>query len=240
MSRFIIIKAGATFPNISRKYGDFEDWTRQGLGVPPEQVLVFDAIHDHCLPCAKEFDGVVVTGSHSMVTDGHDWSERLIKWIAKLVDSGVPFLGICYGHQLLTRAAGGTVGYHPQGQEIGTVDIELLPESSTDQLFQGLPSQFPVHTTHSQTVLSLPSNAIRLAANAFEKCHAIRIGECAWGVQFHPEYDTHIMNSYIEEQAGKLESAGRNLTEIYGTVRETPQAATILRKFAEICKHGDQ
>jgi GMP synthase (glutamine-hydrolysing) len=29
----------------------------------------------------------------------------------------VPFLGICYGHQLLGRAAGGEVGYHPRGRE---------------------------------------------------------------------------------------------------------------------------
>ncbi len=239
LGSFFVIKAGTTFPNTARKYGDFEDWTRQGLGIALNQVSVIDAIRDACLPAVKDCKGVAVTGSHSMVTDGADWSEHLIEWIAELVDSGVPFLGICYGHQLLARAAGGTVGYHPLGKEIGTVDIDLLPESSTDRLFQGLPVRFPVHVTHSQTVLSLPNNAIRLAANPFDNCHAIRVGDCAWGVQFHPEYDASVMRSYVEEQVEELGSAGMILSEIYRTVRDTPEAASILRRFAAVCDHGD-
>ncbi len=141
MSSFVVIKAGTTFPNIARKYGDFEDWVCQGVGIAPDQLSLFDAIRGDSLPSAKECSGVVVTGSHSMVTDELDWSEHLIEWIAELLDAGVPFLGICYGHQLLARAAGGTVGYHPLGKEIGTVDIELLPDSlhipeQSEQLFR--------------------------------------------------------------------------------------------------------
>lgn len=204
-----------------------------------DQVCLIDAIRGDGLPSAAGCEGVVVTGSHSMVTDAVDWSEQLIEWIGGLIKSGVPFLGICYGHQLLARAAGGSVGYHPRGQEIGTVDIDLLAEGSTDRLFQNHPGRFPAHVTHSQTVLSLPDNAVRLAANEFDRCHAIRVGDCAWGVQFHPEYDTGIMQSYVEEQSAKLEAAGMNPMEIQATVRDTPEAAGILRRFAEICARED-
>ena len=93
-------------------------------------------------------------------------------------------------------------------------DFELLPDSATDRLFRGLPPRFSVHVTHSQTVLSLPPDAISLAANSFDRGHAIRIGSCAWGVQFHPEYDTSVMRSYIEEQAQELEVAGRGVSEL--------------------------
>ena len=240
MSRFIVIKAGTTFPNTARKYGDFEDWTRQGLGLAPDQICVIDAIRGDGLPPAEACDGVVVTGSHSMVSDAEDWSECLVEWIAELVDRRVPFLGICYGHQLLARAAGGVVGYHPLGKEIGTVDVDLLAESSTDRLLQNLPERFSAHVTHAQTVLSLPDRAVRLAANGFEKCHAMRVGDCAWGVQFHPEYNTGIMESYVGEQSEELEAAGMNPDEILRTVRATQEAAGILRRFAEICKCGDR
>ena len=240
MSRLFVIKAGTTFPNTARKYGDFEDWTCEGLGVDPNQVCLVDAQHDDCLPSAQECSGVVVSGSHSMVTDGLVWSYRLAEWIAELVDSRIPFLGICYGHQLLAKATGGTVGNHPRGKEIGTVDIDLLPDSATDRLFRGLPPRFCAHVTHSQTVLYLPPDATRLAANSFDRCHAIRIGECAWGVQFHPEYDTRLMRSYIEEQAQELEVAGRDVSELYGTVRDTPEAASLLGRFSEIVKEGQQ
>ena len=240
MNELVVIKAGTTFPNTARKYGDFEDWTCKGLGVALDQVCLVDAQRGDCLPSVRECGGVVVTGSHSMVSDELDWSDRLVEWIAELVDSRVPFLGICYGHQLLAKAAGGTVGLHPLGKEIGTVEIGLLPESSIDRLFRGLPPRFFVHVTHSETVLSLPTNATRLAANSFDSYHAIRIDDCAWGVQFHPEYDTRIMKSYVEEQTEELKVAERDLTDIYRSVRDTPGAASILRRFFEIVNEGQQ
>ena len=193
-----------------------------------------DAERGELLPVPEECGGVVVTGSHAMVTDRLPWSERLAEWIARLVEHQIPFLGICYGHQLLAHSLGGTVGYHPDGKEIGTVEIDLLPTIADDPLFGGLPRQFSVHVTHAQTVITLPAGTTRLATNSFEGNHAIRIGPCAWGVQFHPEYDERIMESYIREQEEELARAGRDLPEIYRTVRETPEAADLLRRFAEL------
>jgi GMP synthase (glutamine-hydrolysing) len=146
-------------------------------------------------------------------------------WIPSLIEANIPFLGICYGHQLLAHALGGRVGFHPGGKEVGTVDVHLLPESLTDPLFGSLPSPF-------QTVLSLPKGAVRLAWNSFEPNHAFRIGSCAWGVQFHPEYDKNIMESYVVEQAKELEAAGRDVAELLRTIRDTPVAVSILSRFA--------
>ena len=80
----------------------------------------------------------------------------------------------------------------------------------------------------------MPAGAARLAANEYEPNHAFRIGECAWGVQFHPEYDAGIMRSYIREQADELVSMGRNVPELLDTVTEAPVAAQILRNFVGI------
>jgi GMP synthase (glutamine-hydrolysing) len=99
MRNFIIIKAGTTFPKTAKQYGDFEDWTLNGLGMTAEQVSVVDAVCEKQLPPSKDCSGVIVTGSHAMITDREEWSERLIEWIAELVDAQVPYFGICYGHQ---------------------------------------------------------------------------------------------------------------------------------------------
>jgi hypothetical protein len=53
-------------------------------------------------------------------------------------------------------------------------------------------------------------------------------------VQFHPEYDTSIMRSYIEAQAGELDSAGFDITSLLNGVEETPAAAKTLSHFARI------
>lgn len=167
-----------------------------------------------------------------MVTDNLDWSLALEGWIRSIVTAAVPLLGICYGHQLLGRAMGGQVGYHPRGKEIGTFDIRLRPEAREDPLFSAFPAQFPVHATHAQSVLALPRGAVLLAENDFEPHHAFRIGSCAWGVQFHPEYDSRIMRDYILAQADSLVESGRDTDSLLHAVRETSTANSILQKFA--------
>ena len=228
-----IVKVGTTFPDTGREYGDFDSWTLNGLGSGKNAIRVIDAEHGDQLPDADKCSGVVVTGSHDMVTDNLPWSVRVAEWIPVLMDREVPFLGICYGHQLLAHALGGKVGFNPKGTEVGTVDINLLPECADDPLFQSVPSTFPVHATHRQTVITLPEGAVRLAMNRFEPNHAFRVGKCAWGVQFHPEYTADIMRSYIMNEKKDLIHEGIDIGPILDSVKETPAAASILRRFNE-------
>ena len=58
----------------------------------------------HPLPPPADCRAVVITGSHAMVTDNRPWSVKVANWIPMLVNYEVPFLGICYGHQLLAQA----------------------------------------------------------------------------------------------------------------------------------------
>lgn len=232
MKRLYIIKAGTTFSATAKQFGDFDTWTITALGKVNVEICTLDAEHGAALPAAVECAGVVITGSHAMVTDDLSWSMKIEEWIPSLLKASTPFLGICYGHQLLARAAGGQVGFHPRGKEIGTVAIQLQPECVKDALFQSLPQSFLVHTTHSQTVLRLPSSATRLATNAYEPNHAFRLGECAWGVQYHPEYNANIMRSYIEAQADELETTELDVPGLLCAVTETPIAAKTLRNFS--------
>jgi GMP synthase (glutamine-hydrolysing) len=234
MKKLYIIKVGSTFPATKKWFGDFDQWTANALGPIDIDLEIVDAEHGAFLPKREECAGVVITGSHAMVTANMPWSVRLEKWIKSLLNARIPVFGICYGHQLLAQATGGLVDFHPRGKEIGTVCVQLLPSCSDDPIFQALPKSFLVHVTHSQTVLRLPKAAVCLAANTHEPNHAFRLGECAWGVQFHPEYDVGIMRSYIQEQANELESAGVEVSRLLDRVSETPIAAQILRTFGSL------
>jgi GMP synthase (glutamine-hydrolysing) len=168
-----------------------------------------------------------------MLTENPPWSRSVEKWIPSILRAGVPFLGICYGHQLLAKAAGGETNYHPAEREFGTVPITLLPPCDNDPLFSSLPPTFPVHVTHSQSVLRLPPGAVRLAGNTHEPNHAFRLRN-AWGVQFHPEYTADVMRSYIAEDASNLASEGVSVADLLAAVVETPHAARVLTNFARL------
>lgn len=234
MRPVLIIKAGFTFDNTRRLYGDFEDWTARFMGLAVGEYVIFDAVNSSELPLGDAFSAVVITGSHSMVSDREPWSERLGRWTRGLVEKQVPLLGICYGHQLLAYAMGGVVDYHPKGIEIGTVNVRLSCRARCDSLFSTMPATFTAHVTHRQSVLKLPESAVLLAGNFFEPHHAFRVGPCAWGVQFHPEYDAKVMHSYIDEQGNTLRHEGFDTELLHEQVVETPQANAFLRTFTQL------
>jgi len=240
LKRLCIIKTGTTFPATLEQLGDFDTWTRAGLGRTSTEIGIVDAENGAELPPPAECAGVIITGAHPMVTDDLPWSVAVEKWLPSLLAAETPIFGICYGHQLLARAAGGEVGYHPRGKEIGTVAVSCLPEAAHDPLFQDLPASMLAHVTHAQTVLTLPPGATRLAANEHEPNHAFRVGNCAWGVQFHPEYTPEIMRAYIRAQDGELTAAGMQPERLLQAVAPTPAAGGLLRKFAGlVAARGD-
>lgn len=231
-----LIKAGGTFSREVRKTGDFEHWVMAGLALPRRDMRVLDARCINRLPDPEACAGVVMTGSHAMVTERLPWMERIAGWLRELVAAEVPYLGICFGHQMLAQALGGRVDYHPGGRETGTVPIDLEPAAATDPLFAGMPTRFSAHAVHAQTVVDLPYGAVRLAGNRFEPTHAFRAGARAWGIQFHPEFNVERMAMYLEHLAPDLHATSRNIGAIYAGLAETPQAAGLLPRFAGLTR----
>ena len=121
----------------------------------------------------------------------------------------------------------------PDGPEIGTVEVDLLQEGESDPLLGVMPRRFHAHTTHAQSILELLDGAVLLARTDHEAHAAFRVGSCAWGVQFHPEYDERIMRHYVREQRETLQALGRDPDRVEGEVCFA-DTERILRRFAEL------
>ena len=238
MKPLIIIKAGSTFPSVKPVMGDFEDWVVCGCGLSADNFSVIHITENQALPAFDQISGVIITGSHAMVTDQEPWMQTLASWIPAVVDRSIPLLGICFGHQLLAQAMGGYVDYHPQGLEMGTVAITLTEEGRQDMLFDNLPDNFLVHSTHEQTVLKLPANAVILAENLFETHHAFRLGDRAWGVQFHPEFTADIMKIYAREEVESMSTVNYDINALEASICNTGDADAVLKNFMAIVQKG--
>ena len=232
--KLVIVKTGNAFPEVVAAHGDFEQFFQRQImtTLPPSVGLdIINAPLEPSLPDPATLAGIIITGSHSMVSDAEPWSERLKPWLQQAFKAGVPMFGVCYGHQLMASAFGGVSGYHPAGRESGTFRVELTSEGKKDALFGQLPGAFDAHLTHAQSVLEKPSGASILAANAHDPHQALRYGSHQWSVQFHPEFTPPVMRAYLDHQVEALSTQGQNVDALRQTIRDTPEATQLLTRF---------
>ena len=129
---------------------------------------------------------------------------------------------------------GGVVGNVPTGVELGTVVVSLTEEAGQDLLFQEMPKRIKAHASHTQTVIQLPPDAILLASGENEPHHAFALGPCAWGVQFHPEFDADIMKTYVQEFGDLMKTHGQDPDHVIENIEETHYSRNLLKRFGDI------
>ena len=229
MNPILIVKTGATLESLT-PLGDFEDWICSGMNTDLAGAKVVNVFEGDPLPNPHEFAGIVVTGSAAMVSHREPWSEAAAAWLAEAIGAGTPTLGICYGHQLVAHALGGTVGANPHGREIGSVELVLEDSAQDDPLMSGFAGRLQVHMSHVESVLRLPEGARRLGSSSLDPHSAFSIGS-AWGIQFHPEFNVDIMRGYLSARRAQLRTEGIDPDQRLATVLECPDGPSILRRF---------
>ena len=214
-----------TFPDLFMQAADFGACT----------VKTLHAQRDRLPGNLYGYDGILVTGSSSMVSDREPWSENLAAWLRNAIQGEVKILGVCYGHQLIAHALGGLVGYHPNGTELGTHEISLTYSGSKDDVFAllgGLPTKFEANLSHCQTVLSPPREATLLGYSIHDPHQILGYSKNVLTLQFHPEFNQKIMRAYVNYilEQSKFENPDINLG---APIEETPVPQKILQRFID-------
>ncbi|WP_108819176.1 glutamine amidotransferase [Pseudovibrio sp. Alg231-02] len=150
-----------------------------------------DTLADHA--------GSVIFGGPMSANDTDDFVKQEIDWISVPLKENKPFLGICLGAQMLSKNLGGQVTGHDDGLvEIGYYPLEAT-QSGTDLM--EWPQQ--VYQWHREG-FSLPTGAELLASSPTYKNQAIRVGDNAFGIQFHPELTYAMMSRWTTRAASRL------------------------------------
>lgn len=236
--QLLIMKTGVLPPRMAEKYGDYDMLYPHMADIPLGRADIVHVAGGEKPETPTRYCGVLVTGSESMVTDHAPWSEEAAQWLREAVSAGVPVLGICYGHQLLAHALGGTVEYFPDGMELGTVLLRRASGASgkgapaDHPWLKGLPGECGINVIHSQTVSSTAPGAQVLGRSQREPRQIVLFGPDAMGLQFHPEFDGEVMRDYLASLAENDPTMAGLCEPLMRVVRDTPESRSILQNFA--------
>lgn len=210
--------------------GRFGEWlTENGLSL--------DVVHGYDtsrppVPEQLSHQAVVVLGGGYLPDedDRAPWLAPTRAVVAQALKAEVPVFGICLGGQMLAQVAGGSVRGEHGHPEIGSTALSMRPEAAEDRLFGGLPEQVTAIQNHVDAITALPPGAPWLMES--ERCpyQAFRVGESAWGVQFHPEARAEKTHTWEPERLRRL---GFDPEEVRDRAdRDEPAAVPVWREVA--------
>lgn len=215
------------------------EWFARFLRGDPEINLSIIPATDDVRAAASrpEIAGVLISGSPLDAWAPDPVNDRLAKVVLFCHENKRPFLGVCYGHQLMGVALGARVGRDPAGVEFGNTAIELTEEGRRDPLFDGISPAFDALESHQDSVQSMPDGATLLATGRHTPIQAFRYGEWLRGVQFHPEHDPDILRFIWEPRRTTWrDRCDFDINARLDQLRPTPAGPRLLKNFLTICR----
>jgi len=174
---------------VEERGGRLERWVTVDGGAGPDSPERYDAI--------MVFGGAM----HPDQDREHPWLAEEAAFIRGALGREVPLLGVCLGAQLIARAAGASVG-PAMTAEVGWTSVNLNEAGRADLVIGTLPERFDAFQWHYYT-FELPTGAELLAENDAAR-QAYRLGERAWGIQFHAEVTLPMLEKWFVEGPAEL------------------------------------
>jgi len=159
------------------------------------------------------YDGILWPGCN--LTVYHDHDERVagqLDLARRAYEAGVPQFGSCWGIQVAVVAAGGEVGPHKDGREMGLArKIHVTDAGKDHPMMEDKPAVYSHFVSHDDEVKTLPEGAVLLAGNFHSRVQAVAVTHqngAFWATQYHPEYDLHEVARLVIAREPKLVKQG--------------------------------
>lgn len=228
---FALIVCDEPVPVLVEKHGDYpkffkEMFSRASKDLEGELEIkwkVYDTFRKLEIPLkVQEYDAIVISGSRWSVNDSNPWIILLIEWVRKtwyFEKSKVPLFAICFGHQIVIKSFGQSVGPSLEW-ELGWTNLSL--SSAGMELF-GVNDSITIHSIHKEEALSIPEGFENLASS--DKCQVqalicTKSDQCIVTIQGHPE----VSSQYIFDLAEIRKSIIPE--KVYNHARETVDLPT--------------
>ncbi|MFB9262483.1 gamma-glutamyl-gamma-aminobutyrate hydrolase family protein [Bradyrhizobium erythrophlei] len=187
MPRVTIVETGLVSPERRARFGTYPQMFTRMIGTadPSAACEVVSIVTGEKLPDPASLDAILITGSPAGVYNEIDWIAPLEAFVRAAYDRRVPMVGVCFGHQLIAQALGGTVRKSEKGWGIGRHVYRLAPDN---RLIDG--EAIAIACSHQDQVITPPASARTFMSSAFTP-HAglLYANGTTLSVQPHPEFE---------------------------------------------------
>ncbi len=203
-SRIGLLMVGHVDPKTVPVAGDYPELFGRLLSEHDIELVPFDVDLGRFPASVSDCDGWLCGPSRSSAYDDLDWRPEAEAFLRELIATESPFVGICFGHQLLAQAMGGRVELAPTGWQVGAHDYEVV---ATTPWMDPPSERVTVIASHQDQVVELPTGADLLFREADGGCPiaGFTLGSRAWTLQPHPEFIPAVSDHLL---AGRIELIG--------------------------------
>jgi GMP synthase-like glutamine amidotransferase len=199
---------------------------------PQLSLIPFDICHGQRPASLNACDAYICTGSSFSVYDDFDWIRSLKTFIRELHDAHHPFVGICFGHQMLADALSGTVSRSEHGWGVGVREIEI---TRSEAWMEPQRSNCKLQFMHQDQIGRLPENGVLLGQSEHCPVAMFRVGDRMLGVQAHPEFAKAYSQALLLDRVDRI-GAELARTALASLEQETDEDLVInwIREFLHL------
>ncbi|KAK7416923.1 hypothetical protein QQZ08_011813 [Neonectria magnoliae] len=242
--RLAVLEADTPQPNTRAKFGGYTGvftalLTAAAQPQPLAQVVAvagYDVVNaPDSYPALDDVDAVLITGSRHTAFDDDAWILKLVDFTRRAIDSGrVRVVGVCFGHQIVGRAAGARLGKSDRGWEVAVTDVDLTAKGK--EIF-GL-DKMRIHQMHRDIVFDFPADSVPLGSNDICAVQGMYSPGKYITVQGHPEFTEEIISEILFNR----HKAGIFPDDVYeDAMKRAPVAhdgVAIARAFLKFMREG--
>lgn len=174
---------------------------------PSVELVVYDARHGELPARPDECEGWLCTGSSASVYDDEPWIEALAGFLRAVHEVRWPFVGICFGHQLVAHALGGRTERATVGWGAGALPMDVTGAEAWMGREQGLATATLLYS-HQDQVTALPPGGRVLATAAHCPVAMLAVDDHIVGIQAHPEFTADYMRALLVDRVDRIGEAG--------------------------------
>lgn len=189
------------FQHIAGGYRDMFAELLKALEAPALRLTHYDVCHGELPDSPAACDAYLCSGSKYSVYDPFEWVGALKGFVQQLHECGTPYVGICFGHQMLAQALGGEVAPAPQGWGVGVQDMAILRQ---EPWMHPSRPRCRLQYMHGDQVVRLPEGGVPLGRSAHCEVTMFRVGGAMLGIQGHPEFPAAYNEALIRARIERI------------------------------------